>query len=79
MGPLLLALVLFPFLLGAHAIRNQSNDSLAFACALDELYGLGHRHHETLRPRVEAVTHAQVREAARRYFSQPPVTAIVRP
>ncbi len=66
-------------LLGAHAIRNQSNDALAFACALDELYGLGHRHHETLRPRVEAVTHAQVREAARRYFSQPPVTAIVRP
>jgi zinc protease len=66
-------------LLGAQAIRNQSNDALAFACALDELYGLGHRHYESLRDRVESVTHAQVREAARRHFTQPPVTAIVRP
>jgi zinc protease len=66
-------------LLGAHEIRNQSNDALAFSCALDELYGLGFRHYEGLRARVEAVTHAQVREVARRYFSQAGVTAIVRP
>ncbi len=66
-------------LLGAQAIRNQSNDALAFACALDELYGLGHRHYEGLRERVESVTLEQVREAARRYFTQPSVTAIVRP
>ena len=66
-------------LLGAQAIRNQSNDALAFACALDELYGLGHRHYEGLRQRVEAVTLAQVREAARRCFTQACVTAIVRP
>ena len=66
-------------LLGAHEIRNQSNDALAFACALDELYGLGFRHHEGLRQRVGAVTHARVREVAMRYFSQASVTAIVRP
>jgi zinc protease len=66
-------------LLGAHEIRNQSNDAFAFSCALDELYGLGFRHHETLRERVEAVTFEQVREVARRYFSQASVTAIVRP
>ena len=66
-------------LLGAQAIRNQSNDALAFGCALDELYGLGHRHYETLQERVEAVTLDQVREAARRHFTQPSVTVIVRP
>ena len=66
-------------LLGAHEIRNQSNDALAFACALDELYGLGFRHHDGLRARGEAVTFEQVREVARRYFSQASVTAIVRP
>jgi zinc protease len=66
-------------LLGAQAIRNQSNDALAFACALDELYGLGARHYEGLTQRVEAVTLVQVRDAARRYFTQAHVTAIVRP
>ncbi len=66
-------------LLGAQAIRNQSNDALSFSCALDELYGLGHRHYEGLRQRVEAVTLDQVRDAARRYFTQAHVTAIVRP
>ncbi len=66
-------------LLGAQAIRNQSNDALAFSCALDELYGLGARHYETLQERVEAVTLEQVRIAARRYFTQASVTAIVRP
>ena len=66
-------------LLGAQSIRNQSNDALAFGCALDELYGLGHRHYEGLRERVEAVTLDQVRDAARRYFTQAHVTAIVRP
>lgn len=66
-------------LLGAQAIRNQSNDALAFSCALDELYGLGARHYEGLTQRVEAVTLAEVQAAARKYFTQAHVTAIVRP
>ena len=66
-------------LLGAQAIRNQSNDALAFSCALDELYGLGARHYEGLQQRVEAVTLEQVRVAARRYFTQAHVTVIVSP
>ena len=66
-------------LLGAQAIRNQSNDTLAFACALDELYGLGFQHYEGLRERVEAVTLDQIREVARRYFTRHHVTAIVLP
>jgi zinc protease len=66
-------------LLGAQEIRNQSNDALAYSCALDELYGLGHAHHLTLRGRVEAVTLDHVREVASRYFKQADVTAVVRP
>jgi zinc protease len=66
-------------LLGAQAIRNQSNDALAFTCALDELYGLGHAHYADLRERIEAVTLDDVREVAKRYFTRPSVTAIVRP
>lgn len=66
-------------LLGAQEIRNQSNDALAFSCALDELYGLGATHYRSLRSRVEAVTAEQVREVCRRYFSQASITAMVRP
>jgi zinc protease len=66
-------------LLGAQEIRNQSNDALAFACALDELYGLGANHYRSLRARVEAVTPEQVRDVCRRYFTQPSVSAIVTP
>lgn len=66
-------------LLGAQEIRNQSNDALAFACALDELYGLGAEHYRTLRARVDAVTVDRTREACARYFSQPCITALVTP
>ena len=66
-------------LLGAQEIRNQSNDALAFSCALDELYGMGATHYRSLRGRIEAVTLEEVKEVCGRYFSQPSVTAIVRP
>ena len=66
-------------LLGAQEIRNQSNDALAFSCALDELYGLGHAYYQSVRARVEEVTLDQVRAVAQRYFTRTNVTAIVRP
>ncbi len=66
-------------LLGAQEIRNQSNDALAFSCALDELYGFGAGHYRTLRTRIESVTLEQVREVCARYFTQPCITAIVAP
>ncbi|MGB8166314.1 MAG: pitrilysin family protein [Chthoniobacteraceae bacterium] len=66
--------------LGAQDIRNQSNDSFAFSCALDELYGLGFAHYRTLRAQIEAVTLDEVRHVARKYFlDQPAITAIVHP
>jgi zinc protease len=67
-------------LLGAQEIRNQSNDSFAFACALDELYGLGYAHFEQTRSQIDAVTLDEVRRVARKYFAeQHAITAVVRP
>jgi zinc protease len=54
--------------LGAEAIRNQSNSALAAACAVDELMGLGYD--ETLRRReqIEKITLDDIRRAATEYF-----------
>lgn len=66
--------------IGQQDIRNQSNDALAFSCALDELYGLGFNHQDQWRKEVEAVTVGDIRRVARQYFAeQPSLTAIVRP
>lgn len=67
-------------LLGKQAIAHQSNASLAYTSALDELYGLGFRYHQELAAQVERITHAEVRAVAQKYFDgQPAVTVVVRP
>jgi zinc protease len=67
-------------LIGQQEIRDQSNDALAFSCALDELYGLGFDHYQRWRSEVEAVTVEDIRRVARKYFAeQPGITAVVRP
>jgi len=66
---------------GKNLISRQSPESLARTAALDELYGVGHDHHERLLAQVEALTAAEVRSVARRYFgaSRPHVIARVLP
>ena len=67
-------------LLGKQAISYQSNASLAYTSALDELYGLGYLNHKAMAAQLEAITLEEVREVARRYFHQKPsVTVVVRP
>ena len=67
-------------LIGQMQIANQSNDSFGYMVALDELYGLGFAHYKTLERDVEAVTLADVKSVAQKYFQQQPyVLAIVRP
>ena len=67
-------------LLGQEAMRNQSNDAFAHACALDELYGLGFDEYTRLRARIEAITLDDVRAVARKLFREAPsVLAVVRP
>src|SRR5258708_32824057 len=51
---------------GQQEIRNQSNQSLAFQVALNELYGLGHNYHLKLRHEIEALTVEEVRAVARK-------------
>jgi zinc protease len=65
--------------IGQQEIRNQSNGAFAFQAALNELYGLGHSFHLEQRRQIEALTLEEVRAVARKYFTQPAITAIVRP
>ena len=67
-------------LLGKQAIAHQSNSTLAYSTALDELYGLGYLHYEQMAGELERITLEEVRAVARRYFhGRPAITAIVRP
>jgi zinc protease len=67
-------------LIGQQQIANQSNDSFGYMAALDELYGLGFDHYKSLERDVEAVTLADARRVAAKYFlDQPCVLALVRP
>jgi zinc protease len=65
--------------IGQQEIRNQSNQAFAFQVALNELYGLGHDYHLEQRRQIEALTVEEVRAVARRYFTQPAITVVVRP
>ena len=67
-------------LLGKQAIAYQSNASLAYTAALDELYGLGFLHYQEMASRLETITLDEVRAVANRYFlNRPAITAVVRP
>jgi len=65
--------------IGQQEIRNQSNGAFAFQAALNELYGLGYNYHLQQRDEIAALTVEQVRAVARKYFTQPAITAVVRP
>ncbi len=67
-------------LIGQQQIANQSNDSLGYMTALDELYGLGFDHYKALEREIEALTLEDVKRVAAKYFlAQPYVLATVRP
>jgi zinc protease len=67
-------------MLGRQDIQNQSNDSFAYATALDELYGLGFDNYRKMKAEVEKITLDDVKRVANKYFAdKPSVLAIVRP
>lgn len=67
-------------LLGAEAIRNQSNQAFGAACAVDELMGLGHDAHMRRREEISKITLDDIKRVADRYFaSQEAVEATVMP
>ncbi len=66
--------------IGQEEIRNQSQDALAYSCALDELYGIGYDYFKGERARIEAVTLGEIKRVARKYFlNKPRVIAVVSP
>jgi zinc protease len=58
-------------LLGAEAVRNQSDAAMAQAIALDELFGLGADHYQKRKAEIDAVTVDDARRVANQYFKQP--------
>ena len=55
-------------LIGAEAIRNQSNSAFGTACAIDELMGLGYDAHSRRKDEIEKITLDDVRRVAAKYF-----------
>ncbi len=67
-------------LIGRDQIRNQSNESLAYRSALDELFGVGYNDYLNVPARINGVTLQDVQLVAQKYFKDTSsVIAVVRP
>jgi zinc protease len=55
-------------LLGAEAIRNQSNEALAATCAMDELMGTGFDDYTRRKEDLEKISLDDIRQVAAKYF-----------
>ena len=55
-------------LIGTETIRLETNQALAFQCALDELYGLGYQNFERYASAINGVTEEDIRKVATKYF-----------
>jgi zinc protease len=67
-------------MLGAEAIRNQSNAAKARSSSINELVGLGYDHSERRAEEINKVTLEDIHDVARRYFQDPrPVEITVGP
>jgi zinc protease len=66
--------------IGQQDIRNQSEEALAYSCALDELYGVGYDYYKRERAQLESVTLEQAKQTVQKYFlDKPRVIAVVAP
>jgi zinc protease len=67
-------------IIGQRKIARQDLGGLALSTALDELYGLGYAHSETVDALYEAVTLEETRAVARKYLKEDAmVVSVVRP
>ena len=55
-------------LIGAEAIRNQSNEALAATCATDELVGTGYDSYTRRKEEIEKISLDDIRRVAAKYF-----------
>jgi zinc protease len=67
-------------LIGQRKVHMQDNADLSMTVGLDESYGLGYNFFQTIDAKYRAVTIADVKRAANKYFAnQPHAVIIVRP
>jgi len=66
-------------IIAAEIIDRQTNADLASTAALDELYGLGYEHWESLAERINAVTMAELKRVAVKYLSRPHLVCVTTP
>lgn len=64
-------------LIGAETIRLETNQALAFQCALDELYGLGYQNFNQYASEINKVTKEDIRKVAAKYFDLGSYTMVV--
>jgi len=65
-------------LIGAETIRLETNQALAFQCALDELYGLGYENFKRYASDINQVTQEDIKKVAVKYFDLGSYTMVVR-
>ena len=64
-------------LIGTETIRLETNQALAFQCALDELYGLGHQNFSQYASGINRITKEDIRILAAKYFDLGSYTMVV--
>jgi zinc protease len=64
-------------LIGAKTIGLETNQALAFQCALDELYGLGYKNYSQYGSEINKITKKDIRKVAAKYFDLGSYTMVV--
>ena len=65
--------------IAAEVIDRQTNADLAGASALDELYGLGYDHWQSLSKRINAVTMDELKRVGAKYLTRPHLVCVTTP
>ncbi|MCK4849833.1 MAG: insulinase family protein, partial [Phycisphaerae bacterium] len=60
-------------------INRQTNGDRAATAALDELYGLGYEHSQTLSQRINRVSLDDLKRVGQKYLSRPHLVCITTP
>ncbi len=66
-------------IMASDALENQSNSSMAQACALNTLFGLGPLHHLKHSEQIQSLGSEEILSTARKYFGQDPTIVTVSP
>jgi len=57
------------YLIASFMTESQRNAAFGLKISLDELYGLGYKHHQAYNDRINSITSSQVKRVANQYFN----------